>query len=268
MSENLRQKVKALLDSGEIKGFLGLCQKNGHIGPHLFCDGEDLNGLVVGDKDDAGDSRYPLNKQLIHLARTYPDECFGVLVRGCDERGLKTLFDWNQLKPDKVVAVGIACPRELADACECLKPYPEKYVEGDQVEGASFESVKNMDGLDIKDRFTAWMKVFSKCIKCYGCRDICPMCFCKECSLETDELIHTGELPPEIPIFHLARAVHMAGRCIDCGLCNEACPADIPLRTLYKKVADIIDEQFEYRPGFTPDKKSPLNILGHKQGEC
>ncbi|EFK96527.1 protein containing 4Fe-4S binding domain, partial [sediment metagenome] len=57
------------------------------------------------------------------------------------------------------------------------------------------------------------------------------------------------------------RAVHMAGRCIDCGLCEQACPADIPLRALYKKVADILATETGYRPGFQPDQKSPLNII-------
>ncbi len=32
--------------------------------------------------------------------------------------------------------------------------------------------------------------------------------------------------PPEIPIFHLIKAFHMAERCSDCGLCEEACPED------------------------------------------
>jgi ferredoxin len=234
--ENVKEKIKDLLGSGEIKGFMGLCKKNGHIGPHLFCDEKDLDNMAIGDLEGPGDTRYPLNKQLIHLARCYPEETFGVLVRGCDERGLKALFVWNQLRPEKVVPVGIACPLELAEACECLKP----------------------DNLDLKGRFAHWMKEFDRCIKCYGCRDICPMCFCKECSLETDALIHTGELPPESPIFHLTRAVHMAGRCIDCGLC---------LRTLYKKVADILDEEFQYRTGYAADEKSPLNILGEAPEE-
>ncbi|MFH0845739.1 MAG: 4Fe-4S ferredoxin [Pseudomonadota bacterium] len=266
MIEDVKTKVRELLGSGRIKGFLGLCFKNGHIGPHLFCDGKDLDDLVVGDLKRPGDSRYPLNKELIHISRSYPKEAFGVLVRGCDERGLKALYSWNQLDPDKVVAVGIPCPQELADECECLKPYPDEFVGGEKAEGRSFESVKRIEGLDLPGRFNAWMKEYSKCIKCYGCRDICPMCFCKECSLETEQLIHTGEIPPEIPIFHLVRAVHMAGRCIDCGLCDEACPADIHLRTLYKKVADIIEQEFQYRPGYSLGEKYPLNILGQPGG--
>ena len=83
--------------------------------------------------------------------------------------------------------------------------------------------------------FDRWMYEFQKCLKCYGCRDICPVCFCKECSLEHGDLVETGGVPPEVPLFHLIRAVHMAGRCIDCGLCEDACPVDIPLRLLYRK---------------------------------
>jgi formate dehydrogenase subunit beta len=232
MSEKVRARVKELLDSGRIMGFLGLRKANGHIGPHLFRESGELDGLVVGDRERPGDARYPLNKQLVTLARCYPQETFGVLVRGCDERGLKTLVTWNQLDPEKVVAVGIACPPELAAACECLKPYPDDFVEGEKVEGSTVVSVATVDAMDLSSRLAHWLAEFSKCVKCYGCRDICPMCFCKECSLEREDLIHTGDLPPENPIFHLTRAVHMAGRCIDCGLCNEACPADIPLNIL------------------------------------
>jgi formate dehydrogenase subunit beta len=261
MIEEVKNRVKELLESGKIKGFVGLVQKNGHIGPDLFTDAGDLDHLVIGDLDRPGDTRYPLNKTLIHLARKYPEETFGVLVRGCDERGLKALYVWNQLNPDKVVAVGIACPRDLAEACECRKPYPDAMVAGEKTEGVDSIEVGKIDGMEIWERFRFWTDEFSKCIKCYGCRDVCPMCFCKECSIEENKLVNTGELPPEIPIFHLTRAVHMVGRCIDCGLCNEACPADIPLRTLYKKVADIIDTEFHHRPGYTMDK-SPFNIGG------
>jgi formate dehydrogenase (coenzyme F420) beta subunit len=260
MTENLKTKIKELLASNTIKGFLGLRSHEGHIGPHLFNAPDELENMVIGDWQRPGDSRYPLNKFLIQIACKYPDDTFGVLVRGCDERGLKALYTWNQLNPNKVVAVGVACPQELADACECRKPYPDECIDGQKANACEQKTVLSIDALPVADRFAHWIKEFSKCIKCYGCRDVCPMCFCNECSVGSDDLIHTGHIPPEMPIFHLTRAVHMIGRCIDCGLCNEACPADIPLRTLYKKVADIIDKEFQYRPGYS-DQKSPLNVL-------
>jgi len=86
------------------------------------------------------------------------------------------------------------------------------------------------------------------------------------CTLEEDVLIKTGDLPSENPMFHLTRAVHMAGRCIDCNLCTEACPAQIPLRTLYEKVAEIVQDEFGYLPEELSGGKSPSNLLGPDPG--
>jgi formate hydrogenlyase subunit 6/NADH:ubiquinone oxidoreductase subunit I len=38
----------------------------------------------------------------------------------------------------------------------------------------------------------------------------------------------------------------MVGYCVYCGLCEEACPADIPLKTIYKMVANVVNEQQGY----------------------
>lgn len=244
MLEQVKNRVGELLASGKIAGFVGLRRQHGQTGPHLFGKPEELGDLVAGD----GADRYPLNKLLLRLAKRYPDDSFGVLVRGCDERGLKTLFALNQLDPEKVVPVGIVCPSELAEACECPHPWPDEW-EGEKAGSVSRKSVSLVDSLETRERFAYWMDHFSRCVKCYGCRDVCPMCFCRDCSLQDNELIRIGGLPPEYPVFHLVRAVHMAGRCVNCGLCGEACPADIPLGTLYKKVADIVEKEFGIRPG-------------------
>ena len=122
---------------------------------------------------------------------------------------------------------------------------------------------QDVEEYDQPERLSRWMYEFQKCIKCYGCRNICPVCFCRECSLEHKELVGTGALPPEVPVFHLVRAVHMAGRCIDCGLCEDACPVDIPLRLLYRKVNEIVVNVFDYETGSSADQ-SPFSILGDK----
>ncbi len=263
MKDKIKTKVQELLSSGRIKGFLGLREMHGHIGPYLFTDAADLDGLSVGDRAKPGDTRYALNTQLITISRRYPEETFGVLVRGCDERGLKTLFGSNQLNREKVVMVGLACPQELADACECLKPFPDEYVAGEPCEGRAYDSIARLEALGLDERFEAWLSEFAKCIKCYGCRNICPMCYCPECTLEAPSFRNVGILPPENPTFHLTRAMHMVGRCIDCGLCNEACPADIPVRTLYKKIADIVEEEFHFRTGYDESKNKPsFDVLG------
>ena len=261
MIDAIKARAKELLDSGEVKGFLALAEKNGHIAPHLFQQGEALDNLSLGDRKIAGDARYPLTKLLTNIHKAYPEEKFAILVRGCDDRALTTLYTWNQLRPDKVVPVGFACPQELADACECAEPVPKEIIAGEAANGREFSSVAEVDSLMLEDRFSFWMNEFVKCIKCYGCSNICPMCFCNDCSLKCDELVKSGELPPEIPVFHHTRAMHMVGRCIDCGLCEEACPSAIPLRTLYKKVNSILTDKFDYQTGKERGKRSPLNMI-------
>jgi formate hydrogenlyase subunit 6/NADH:ubiquinone oxidoreductase subunit I len=262
MSQKIREYVQTLLSEGRIKGFLGLKEEHGHILPHLFCDVRELEHMSLGDKGVPGDARYPLNQLLIRLTREYPDAIFGVLVRGCDERGLRELFKWEQVKEEQVIPVGLGCPEELAKACECEKPFPDCLVDGPQGERVVGEKVASIDEMGLEARLEFWMTEFARCIKCFGCRNVCPMCFCNECSLEEESLIGTGEIPPDNPVFHLTRAVHMVGRCIDCGLCEEACPAGIPLRTLYKKVAEIVSEELDYRTGYTLEEKSPFNVIG------
>ena len=56
----------------------------------------------------------------------------------------------------------------------------------------------------------------------------------------------------------------MGGRCIDCGLCEEVCPAGIPLRSLYKEVNRLVGELFDYRPGEAGNGKSPFTFLGEE----
>ena len=263
MKDRVIEHVRKLLEENRIQGFLGLKEEDGHIKPYLFEETSELREMDLGDYRESGDARYPLNGVLIHLTRSYPDATFGVLVRGCDERGLIELFKWNQLSHEKVILVGIPCSGERARACACGKPYPDSSVIEERSDGISEdERVSEIESLSLKERFRFWEQHFERCIKCYGCRNICPMCFCTDCSLEEEELVgKKGVLPPEAPIFHLVRAIHMIGRCVDCGLCEEACPADIPLRTLYKKVAEIVKTETGYQVGESLTVKCPYNVL-------
>ncbi len=268
MIEQVKQHVKELLLDGAIGAFVGLKDQAGNIAPHIYEKAEDLDeGFSIGDLQAPGDSRYPLARIVMTASNQNPDIAIGVLVRGCDDRALNELARWNQaLVLDKIKRVGIACPKELAELHECRKPYPQEFIAGEKNEPVNNATVSDIMTKDLSVRLSYWTQEFNRCIKCYGCRDICPVCFCNVCSLEEDRLIRTGDLPPENPMFHLTRAVHMAGRCIDCNLCTEVCPAEIPLRTLYKKVAEIIRDEFGYVTGETGDGKSPLNILGPTPG--
>jgi ferredoxin len=252
-------KVKSLLEAGTVDIFLGYRTVEGHPLPHGFVKErlQDVDELIISD------DRYPLEKMAARIAADHPGIKIGMLTRDCNTRAVNILSIWNQLDPAQIETVDInCCPSNLKDGAKCsyLRP-PKSGFHKKQVGIDNQHDLEDFENYDQPERFTRWINEFQKCIKCYGCRNICPVCFCKECSLEHPDLIKTGDLPPEVPIFHLVRAVHMAGRCIDCGLCEEACPVDIPLRLLYRKVNQIVSDIFDYRPGSSPEQ-SALSVLG------
>jgi len=55
--------------------------------------------------------------------------------------------------------------------------------------------------------------------------------------------------------WNIVRAMHLAGRCIDCGECERACPAGIPLRDINKKIERDIKELFKYQAGVSCEQK-------------
>jgi ferredoxin len=255
----MQDTVKRWLEDGTVDIFLGYKMVCGHPLPHGFVKAklEEVDELIIGP------ARYSLEKIATHITLQKPDIKIGMLGRDCNQRALNVLAIWNQINPENIQTVNInCCPTNLKKHADCsyLEPQaPGVYKK--QVGIDNTMTTENAEKFSRPERLARWMYEFQKCIKCYGCRNICPVCFCKECSLEHKELIATGALPPEVPIFHLVRAAHMAGRCIDCGLCEDACPVDIPLRLLYRKVNAIVSTTFDYETGTRTDQ-SPFSIFG------
>lgn len=113
--------------------------------------------------------------------------------------------------------------------------------------------------MDETSRNEFWQRELSKCIKCYGCRDSCPLCICSECELENPEWVTLGKIPPEFPVFHLIRAYHIANSCVNCGECEATCPSAIPLRTIQQLIQRQPPEKiFELLPGLDEVKREKL----------
>ena len=103
MKEEIQKHVRNLFAQGKIKGFLALKQEGTDVGPHLFTKVDELEELSLGDRENPAEARYPLDKILTHIASEHPNETFGVLVRGCDERALRLLFSVSMLDADHVI---------------------------------------------------------------------------------------------------------------------------------------------------------------------
>lgn len=244
-------------------GVLFYQMKDGSAIPHLFTS-KDIDEMP--DVREIPDSeRYPLSDILSKLLMRFSSAKFGIVARGCDERAIIELEKHQQIDTSRVSLIGFACSPELAKICSCSKPYTESLADEMNEAQEISRGIESVERMSTPARLGFWLSNFSVCVKCMGCRNICPLCFCKECSLQDEDLVESGVLPPSIPTFHLLRAIDMAGRCVMCGLCEEACPAGIPLRTLYGKVSEIVREELGYVPG-TRGVKSPLEELGSSVG--
>jgi formate dehydrogenase subunit beta len=255
----MKDKVRDWLETGKVDLFLGYKKVDGHPLPHAFSKENlgELGELIISP------ARYSLEKLAAEILAIKPALKIGILGRDCNRRALNVLTVHQQITPGQIEILEVnCCPSPLRKHAECSTLQPQVYGAVKLELGIDNNmSVAQLDQFDQESLFSRWMYEFQKCLKCYGCRDICPVCFCKECSLEHGDLIATGGLPPEVPLFHLVRAVHMAGRCIDCGLCEDACPVDIPLRLLYRKVNGIVKDLFGYETGGSHEQP-PFSILG------
>jgi len=115
--------------------------------------------------------------------------------------------------------------------------------------------------MSLDERFDYWFGQFSQCIKCFGCRDACPICYCKECWLEPDRgFVLGGEIPPDA-IWPMVRAVHVMDSCVNCGQCQDACSMNLPLSRFIFMLNREIAAIFKYEPGMDVETLPPCRIV-------
>ena len=134
---------------------------------------------------------------------------------------------------------------------------------------------------DMRERLSKYdslMEVFQHCIRCDNCREMCPICYCKECYFQTalgdpktDEMVHQAgikgilRVPPDILFYHLTRNIHVAMGCVECGSCEEGCPRDIPLMSIWRSITPDVQSLFDYVSGEKKDE--PLPLVSFKESE-
>ncbi|MFZ5648456.1 MAG: Coenzyme F420 hydrogenase/dehydrogenase, beta subunit C-terminal domain [Bacillota bacterium] len=249
--------VKYLLDHRNKEGKVAVCVKG--------CDSRAVNRLLQ-DRQIERDKVY-----LIGLP------CRGVL----DPSKVEEIIDPGEEIRETVITgegyelvtatgkhlLGMAAAgAEKCGACENHNPVVYDVMAGDpvnvhDVKNDNYIDVKKLEDLTVDQKAEYWNRQFSRCLRCYACRNSCTACSCRECVFDQ---VNTGWVSrsnnlSENTAFHLIRAFHVAGRCVDCGECERVCPVNIPLRVLNRKIIKDLKDLFNApTPGLTPDGERVL----------
>ncbi len=117
-------------------------------------------------------------------------------------------------------------------------------------------------------------ELLSTCMRCHNCMINCPICYCRECVFRSPTFEHTPDqylgwakdkgairMPANTVMFHLTRLNHMVISCIGCGMCDTACPNDIPVMSLFRTVGRNAQKMMEYVPGQSYDEPAPATTF-------
>jgi coenzyme F420-reducing hydrogenase delta subunit/ferredoxin len=192
-----------------------------------------------------------------------------VTVKRCDGAAAVGLLRENQIAREDLTLIGVSCPGMWQGGALALKCYacqgevaaiadwtvtPNGARQGAVASGARRQvsadpreaQVAYLESLPAKQRWAYWSDAFQRCLRCYACRAVCPLCYCQVCVAEKNapQWVPTSIDAVGNTVWNITRAFHLAGRCGGCDECARVCPAAIRLDLLNRKLALEITARF------------------------
>ena len=263
----LREEAKRLLETGEVTVVLayGRGYDDRHPMPSAVKTAVDAELIVFNE--------YCIHNLARYLMDYPPGTRIAIAVKGCDSRAVVVLLQEEKIKREDLVILGIPVAgmkdpktdRVIDAATTGGTPNPVLYdiLLGETVpepDASPYAVLEELEGMEGADRWGFWQKELGRCIRCYACRQACPLCYCDPCFVDQSQP-RWADKSPSIEsnlMFHLTRFYHLAGRCVDCGECSRACPMEIPLYLFHKKVARECEEMFGQAAGMSVDDKPAM----------
>jgi ferredoxin len=227
----IKKKANELLAADAVQVVIGFAEGTGGKPRAIFAQkAEEVDKLIFNSQCVLNLAVYLTKHEIKSLGKPAIVAPLPVL------RAIIQLASEFQVKESELVVLGVSPDGKLVEFQSFAAI--EKYLEDHKlaVEEKEQEMLRKIADMPLSERFNFWIQELSECFKCYACRAACPMCYCHKCTVEQNK-------PQWIPVashnlgnleWHTMRAMHLAGRCVNCDACYHACPKGIPMNFLTK----------------------------------
>lgn len=307
ITERIRKEAQRLLESGQVDLVIGFGQGTlpMHSAPLFVRRVADVERLIWSSFGESNLARYLrevreqkvaivakgcdtraivalLNERQLERERLY---IIGVPCRGMvDRRVVARLAPGEVLatteEGDDIIAEGEGFSLRLRRAevlyrscATCTHPNPVLYdvLLGEPVAVWAEDPYAYVRAMELKspaERAAYFAAEAQRCIRCYACRQACPLCYCEECFVDhtSPRWIESGATASGLQGWQIGRAYHLTGRCVDCGACERACPTEIDLVYLNGKLRKDVWELYGFEAGLTVGEVPPLAVFQPDEG--
>jgi len=258
IQSQLQEKAAGLLTDKKVGVIIGFGKlETGDTGAVFVTDPHQTDRLLWNNQCSGNLTVYLTKKEIKKLGKP------GIVVKGCDAKTLAVLESEHQIDRDEMVVMGVACSGVQVDgklqekclACDVQQPPHCDIVIGEvspsETQADRYAKLDQLASMTSEQRLEYWKEEFARCVKCYACRQNCPLCYCEVCVADKNRptRIDTSATLKGNFAWNILRAFHLAGRCIGCSACANACPAGIDLDLLNLTLAKAAEENFQFRSG-------------------
>lgn len=269
MSKQLQQKARDLLENKKVDVIIGhgTGSTSGRTRPVFITSADKIETLTLEGTLANNLANFLTRPEVKKLGR------MAIVARPKEIKTIVGLIQESQLTPDQVIIIGVKFDQhgnpdksgEIYNETtidEYINILKEKFLPF-ELNAEMLKEVNELEAMGEEKQWQFWQEQFSRCIKCYACRQACPLCYCNRCVVEKNQpqWIDTSTHPKGQYSWNFTRAFHLAGRCISCDACYSACPMNIPLYLLNRQMAKKVKELFGYVAGYNYNEDPPLSTF-------